>query len=453
MNGILAKLAWRNLRRNIRRSIATGMAIAAGFTAFMIAAGYAFRVERVLASYTHYALRVGHIGIYKKNALEMYGIKPSQFSLTTSEQTAVESALSAISNIEMSGKYLVGQGLMGNGCKTFPFVASGVDLGIESRVMNHPSLLAWNPHITQFRQGEPIWSAPQEIGPVAISEGLATLLGKTKLYSEIKNDRPIMITDCSAPEAKDLISEDANVQLAAGTWDGTLSALDGEFVMRFTTGLVETNNTAVVLPLERLQLLLNTDHVMNFSVWLKEPLFLSQTLDKIRVSLKETAPDLEALPWTDERLSPYYSGTMHFIYVMVGFVGFVLALVVILSIFNSATMTAIERSQEVGMFRSVGYNQKTIRRMFVLEGLFLTVISVLAGAILGLITMWTINQLDITIYPPGVAGGIHLMFAPNTLIILSGAIFVGILGVLSTWFAVSSVVKKNIASLVVGATR
>jgi putative ABC transport system permease protein len=192
---------------------------------------------------------------------------------------------------------------------------------------------------------------------------------------------------------------------------------------------------------------------MNFSVWLKEPLFLLPTLDKLRDKLKKTAPELEVLPWTDERLSPYYSGTMHFIYVMVGFVGFVLALVVILSIFNSATMTAIERSQEVGMFRSVGYNQKTIRKLFILEGLFLTVASVFAGAILGLLTMWTINKLDITIHPPGVAGGISLMFAPNSLIILTGAIFVGVLGMLSTWLAVASIVKKNIANLVSGAAR
>ena len=453
MNVTLAKLAWRNLRRNIRRSLATGMAIAAGFTAFMIAAGFAFRIERVLSAYTHYSLHVGHIGIYKKNALEMFNIKPPQYSLTLAEQEAVSSALQAQSNVEMSGRYLVGQGLVGNGCKTFPFVANGVDLTIESRVMNHPNLLTWNPHITKFRSGDPIWTMPKDMGPIAISDGLAKLLGKTKLHKDVATEKPIIITDCTAPDVKDFFAKDANVQLAAGTWDGTLSAQDGEFVMRFTTGLVETNNTAIIMPLERLQALLNTDHVMNYSVWLKEPLFLLQTLSELRSKLKKTAPELDVLPWTDERLSPYYSGTMHFIYVMVGFVGVVLAIVVILSIFNSATMTAIERSQEVGMFRSVGYNQKIIRQLFILEGFFLTAASVVGGAILGLCAMWVINKLKITIHPPGVAGGIPLLFAPNLLIILAGAIFVGILGMMSTWLAVASIVRKNIANLVSGATR
>lgn len=453
MNKSVAKLAWRNLRRNRRRSMATGMAIAAGFTAFMIAAGYAFRVERVLSNYTNYALHVGHIGIYKKNALEMFSIKPNEYALTMEEQNAINAAVQGLSNVEMTGRYLTSQGLMGNGCKTFPFVATGVDLSVESKVMNHPNLLKWNDHITVHRHGQPIWTFPENMGAVALSEGLAKLLGKTKIYEELAGGKPVMIADCSAPNARELFGADANVQLAAGTWDGTLGALDGEFVMRFSTGLVETNNTSVILSINHLQKLLNTDKVTNVSIWLREPLFMRQTLLELKSRLHKTAPSLDVLPWTDERLSPYYSGTMHFIYVLVGFIGCVLAVVVILSIFNSATMTIIERSQEVGMFRSVGYNRKTIRSLFVLEGLFLTFVSIIAGAVLGLITMFAINLLHISINPPGVAGGIDLQFAPNALIILAGATIVGILGMGSTWIAVSGVVRQNIANLVSGAHR
>ena len=130
MNNQIVKLAWRNLRRNTRRSLATGMAIAAGFTAFMLAAGYAYRVQRVLSNYTIYALHVGHIGIYKKNALEMFSIKPRDYALTADDQSLIATALSGVDNIEMSGRYLTGQGLMGNGCKTFPFMATGVEVSV-----------------------------------------------------------------------------------------------------------------------------------------------------------------------------------------------------------------------------------------------------------------------------------------------------------------------------------
>ena len=453
INKNLAKLAWRNLRRNGRRNFATGLAIAAGFTAFLLAAGYAYRVQRVLSSYTIYALHVGHIGIYKKQALDMFSIKPKDYALTQEDQKLVNDAMIGVDNIEMSGRYLAGQGLIGNGCKTFPFMATGVDLSIEPKIVKHPTLLKWNEHVTRARRGQDIWEFPEEFGAVALSEGLAQLLGKTKLHSELGDAKPVMIADCSAPEARDLFGADANVQLAAGSWDGTLSALDGEVVTRYTTGLIETNNTSVTMSLAHLQKLLNTDSISNYSVWVKEPLLLDLTIKEIRDRLKKTAPQIEVLPWTDERLSPYYTGTMQFIYVMVSFIGCVLAVVIILSIFNSATMTVIERSQEVGMFRSVGYNRRTMRIIFVMEGFFLTGLAVIGGIFLGLASMLIINSLEITIHPPGVASGLQLILAPNLLIILAGSLIVSVLGIGSTWIAVANVVRHNIANLVSGSHR
>jgi putative ABC transport system permease protein len=262
-----------------------------------------------------------------------------------------------------------------------------------------------------------------------------------------------MIADCTAPDARALFGADANVQFAAGSWDGTLSALDGEIVGRFTTGLQETNNTAVTMSLAHLQKLLNTESIGNMSVWLKEPLLLDLTITNLRSKLQKAAPHLEALPWRDERLSPYYTGTMQFIFVMVSFIGCVLAVVIILSIFNSATMTVIERSQEVGMFRSIGYNSKTMRKIFLMEGFFLTGISLACGIVLGLLAMFLVNRLHITLEPPGVSGGIQLILSPNALIILVGSAIVSLLGVGSTWIAVTSVVRQNIAKLVSGAHR
>jgi putative ABC transport system permease protein len=452
-NKNLALLAWRNLRRNKRRNLATGLAIAAGFTAFLLAASYAYRVQRVLSSYTVYALHVGHIGVYKKEALELFSIKPKEYSLTAADQGLVDQALQGLENVEMKGSYLTGQGLIGNGCKTFPFLATGVDVSIEDRVMNHPVLKRWTQHLYKHRVGQNLWDFPDSFGAILISSGLAQLLGKSNVYSDLKDAKAVMITDCTAPETRDLFSADANVQFAAGSWDGTLNAIDGEIIGRYTTGLQETNNTAVLMPLPHLQKLLNTDHVSHISVWLKEPLLLDLTLSKLRDRLRKTAPHLDALPWRDERLSPYYTGTMQFIFVMVAFIGCVLAVVIILSIFNSATMTVIERSQEIGMFRSIGYNSHTMRKIFLIEGFLLTGLALIGGIILGLTAMLLINNLDITLEPPGVAGGIQLIMVPNILIITAGSLAVSSLGIGSTWIAVNNVVKQNIAHLVNGAHR
>jgi putative ABC transport system permease protein len=453
MQRVLATLAFRNLRRNKRRSVATGLAIATGFAAFMLAAGYAYRVHMVLSNYTVYGLRVGHIGIYKAGALDMFSIKPRDYALSVADQQAIDQVLRTVDQVEMYGRYLTGQGLAGNGCKTFPFIATGVDLSVEQRIMNHPNFLRWNPHLLKARNGENLWDFSEDFGAIALSEGLARLLGKTKTHSELGGAKPVLISDCAAAAVRTLFGADANVQLAAGTWDGTLGALDGEVVLRYSTGLIETNNTSVTMAVGQLQKLLNTDAIGNVSIWIKNPLLRQQALVEIRNKLAVSAPHLDVLPWTDERLSPYYTGTMHFIYVMVGFIGCVLAMVVILSIFNAATMTVIERSQEVGMFRSVGYNRKTMRRLFVTEGLYLTLISVAIGALLGFAAMKLINSLNLTIHPPGVSQGIQLLIAPNLLIVIIGAFCVSFLGVFSTWLAVSGVTRQNIATLVSGPSR
>jgi putative ABC transport system permease protein len=449
----IRKMAWRNLWRNRRRSVSTGLAVATGFAAFMLAAGYAFRVQKVLSSHTIYALHVGHIGIYKKDAIEKLSVNPRQFSLNSDDQAMVAGAIQSVDHIEMSGRYLTGQGLIGNGCKSFPFVALGVDTSIDQKVLTKPNFGKWTKHLADSRVGSELWSFPEEMGAVAISQGLSQLLGKTKLHSEVAGVKPVLIQDCGAAGVRDLFSRDANVQLAAGTWDGSLGVMDGEVVMRFSTGLTETNNSSVTTSVSYLQALLKTDSITNFSIWLQDPSYLDQTIRTLRDRLRERGAPVEVIPWSDERLSPYYTGTMQFIYVMVGFLGCVLSAVVILSIFNSATMTVIERSQEVGMLRSLGYTQRWIRSMFALEGLFLTSISVVCGAFFGVICMFGINALKITIHPPGVAGGLLLVFAPNLLIGLLGALSVGFLGVASTWLAVATVVRRNIADLVGGSLR
>ena len=446
----LAKLSLRNLRRNRRRNLATAMAIAGGFAAFLLAAGYAYRVQKVLSRYTIYALRTGHVAIYKKGGLDMYSIKPKAWSLTLEHQKIIDETLKRTPHLEFYGRVLLGQGLIGNGCKTFPFMGSGVEPDIENKAINHPELLQWAPHLTGKR-GRGIWDFPEDTGPIAVSIGLAKLLGKSRVHDEIPPNIPLSVTDCLSPNAHEHFADDANVQLAAGTWDGMLNALDGEMVQEFSTGLNETNNSSITTTLTKLQRLYDTDHVTFYSIWLNDTQYLGETVDLLTKEFAKSAPDLEILPWQDERISPYYTGTMRFIFTMVSFVGIVLAAVVALSIFNSATMTVIERSQEVGMMRSMGYTRSLIRRIFVIEGLILTLISTLFGGIIGGVVMVVINNMEIKFSPPGISGGITLMLIPNLAIALGGAVLISLLAVASTWFAVAGISRKNIAGLVAGA--
>jgi putative ABC transport system permease protein len=446
----LSRLAWRNLQRNKRRNLATGVAITTGFMAFMLAAGYATRIHNVLRSYTIYGLRSGHISIYKAGALEMYAIKPKEWSLTKEQQVQIESELKADDRIVQFGRILRGQGIVGNGCKSFPFLATGVDLAAEKYAGTHPDIQKYSPHITELRVGGGLWDYSKELPPVAVSLGLAKLLGKAKIHDQIPASQPMKVINCSDPDAREHFADDANVQLASGTWDGQLNASDGEMVQMYSTGLVETNNSSLTTTIEQLQSLYATDHVTSYSVWLEN---VEDTKDVLKQLRSKLLKNFEVLAWNEERVGPYYVGTMRFIVTMVSFIGCVLAAVIILSIFNSATMTVIERSEEVGMLRSIGYTKRLIRIIFALEGFFLTMISVVVGLILGLLAMYTISHLGIKFRPPGVEGGINLILVPNIVVIGVASLFVSGLGVSATWFAVLGIAKKNIAELVAGTHR
>lgn len=453
MLGALANLAWRNLGRNVRRNFATGTAIAAGFTAFVLASGYANRVQNVLSRYTVYGLRTGHVAIHKVGALEKYALNPKAYSLTQEEQSELISTAQRLKGFVKSGRLLQAQGIIGNGCKTFPFVATGVDLDAEKYSANHPELAYWAPHISKNRVGQPITDFEPADVTMAVSSGLARLLAKTKVRADIPSTAKFSVLDCASPDIQSRFSEDANVQLASGTWDGQLNAIDGDMVQIYNTGLLETNNSSVLVNISHLQTLLNTQNATSVSVWLDSMMTSKNAVSELQKLLGDKSSKYDIRPWNDEQIGPYYSGTMKFIYTMVSFIGFVLAIVIVLSIFNSATMTIIERSEEVGMLRSLGYTRRVVRLVFALEGLYLTIISTAAGIALGLLAIAFVNSLGIRFNPPGVEGGMQLIIVPDFKTMILATICVSSLGLISTWLAVLGVSTKNISELVAGTHR
>ena len=65
----------------------------------------------------------------------------------------------------------------------------------------------------------------------------------------------------------------------------------------------------------------------------------------------------------------------------------ILALIVLVAAFNiigSLTMVVIEKRKDIGILRSMGFKQRDIRRVFLLEGLFIGILGVVGGLVAGL---------------------------------------------------------------------
>lgn len=449
----LSQVAFRNLLRNKKRNLATGIAICAGFVAFMLAAGYAIRVHNVLSNYTIYGLRTGHVVVTPANAIEMGPIEPKNYSFNTDQIAKINAVISELNGIEMQSMSLSVQGIIGNGCKSFPYMAQGMTLEGLKYADSHPLLKKWAPHIEISRVGKPIWNYPQGTSVVGLSNGLMRLLGKTKTFDQMPADQKILIPDCTSSTAAEQVSIDSNVQLVSSTWSGQSYAIDADVAQVFSTGLVETNNSSILLELSKVQELLDTNKIASIHIWLADVSRTSRVIGELSDRFSSLDFKVDVLGWNNEKIGPYYTGSMRFIVVIVAFLGLVLAVVIALSIFNASTMTVIERSEEVGMLRSMGYTKALVRRIFVLESVFLTMLSAIVGAFLGVICIFILNRLGITFNPPGTEGGLQLILVVDPLTILAAALCTGLLGVIATGLAVRVISEKNISELIAGSHR
>jgi putative ABC transport system permease protein len=441
------RLALRNLGRNVKRNIATGSAIAFGFTGILLLIGYSYRGTNYIRVYTVYVIHTGHLAIFAKDGFEQFSYHPAQYSLTPDLQAKVAAALGAESGVERFERQIKGQGLVGNGCVSFPFMGQGYEPDVDRSLRSHPQVREWMPNFRYFLAGRGMWNYPQSLGPVLLSRGLSLALGKTRMHDDISAG-PALLPDCQHPRQQAAL--DANVQMLSGAWAGNVSAIDGEAVGVFTTGVQETDSSALVAPTSLLQKLFNTDHVSQISVWLKDPSEVEATRTRLLAKLGNS---VEILRWNEERLSPFYVGTVDFLYTLVVAGALVMSSIIALSVLNSTTMTILERSQEIGMYRSMGFRQGQIRSLYIRESMLLSLLSLAGGTLLGAGAIAAINSAQVVYHPPGISGGLALvLILPWGQAALVACLILALVAS-ATFFAVSSRLRATPADLLGGVLR
>jgi putative ABC transport system permease protein len=80
--------------------------------------------------------------------------------------------------------------------------------------------------------------------------------------------------------------------------------------------------------------------------------------------------------------------------IRVGLFGVLLAIIMV-GLLNSFRMVLIERTQEIGTMRAIGMQRAGVRNAFVLEALFLALMGALAGLVAGLVIMAGLGSIDI----------------------------------------------------------
>jgi putative ABC transport system permease protein len=376
--------ALRNLQRNKRRSIITGIAILSGFVGLTLLAGYVARVERYLMVNAVYLNHTGHVVIYKTDAIEKYFSKPQKYLLSPDDVTKAQEILALhAEDIEYTAPYLMANGLLQAEAEAFPFQGKGVTPEADAFTRHHPMVKKWTSELKNTEKGIPLFEASALLNPIKVTFKLSNNLNNRK-----------------------------DISLQGSTVDQGFNAMDATVASTYSTGLDLTEDTSIMTTLVVFQELMGTSGITNLSVYLKSDLKARGMASSLNQEFKQKHLPLEAYPFFDERISLFYTGTMNFLYAMASFFFSLVSLVVILSIANAISMSIIERSKELGTMRAIGFTPESISKLVAVESFILSVIAIVFGFFIAQIVSFGVNAANIRFFPPGIAGDMQFVLTP-----------------------------------------
>ena len=128
------KLALRGLLRNRRRSLVTLLAIAFGFSAIALFAGYTHNVYDGLSRQSIHDEMIGHLTVSKRGMRQEGKLDPERYMLTQAEVDAIGRLLRDEPHVELVAPRLALSGLLSNGRASTIFTCT--ESGARCRISN-----------------------------------------------------------------------------------------------------------------------------------------------------------------------------------------------------------------------------------------------------------------------------------------------------------------------------
>jgi putative ABC transport system permease protein len=180
----------------------------------------------------------------------------------------------------------------------------------------------------------------------------------------------------------------------------------------------EYDERAIKIPLPAAQRLLQTDKIEKLLVVLRKTDDTEAVKRDLGALFVSAQGNFEMRTWWE--LAGFYHQVVMLYNGIFGFLGAVIAVIVVLSVANTILMSAFERTREIGTLMAIGTERSRIWKIFLLEGLFVGVIGGLAGLALGGGIALLINNVHIELPPPpGYTSGYRLQIMLNATIVIT----------------------------------
>jgi len=355
----LFKIAVRNLVRQKRRSLLTASLITIGVISVVVFVSVSGSFKNMMVGQITDSF-LGHIQIHKKGYVSSIDSLPLTLNMSSKAVDKVKEALDETPGIESYSARLKFGGMFSNFVETTNVRLNGVYPENEFRTV---PLLS-----ERIREGEKTINKGDILLPELLAKGMKVKVGDTVVVVATNRDG-------SVNGQQFRVSGILESATGPGGRDGYVHIEDAMEILR--TEETEISEIAV-----RLKDFDELNYVFG------------SVSDRLAKQLnKQGQPAFEIHTW--EKLSPFYN-IARMIDVMTLFVKLILIAIVLISIMNVMIMAVYERIREIGTVAAIGTTPGKILAMFLLEGFSLGVFGTLAGDIIAVAIVYSLNVAKIT---------------------------------------------------------
>jgi putative ABC transport system permease protein len=401
---LYAKISWRSILRNKRRTLLTMLGVIFGSIALSLFSGFLDGVFENLREMTIHS-RLGHIQITRPGYRDFGAMEPQKYSIDNFEELKAE--LLKVPGVQFVTKRFEFYGLISNGDATVNFLATGMEEDVDSKIN------------TAIRYLEGQAPSSQKEG-ISVGVGLAR-----KLHLKVGD----------------------NVTLLTNYGNNAVNAVDADVVGIFESGTEAFDAVAVNVPMTLTSSLLATpdNEAHTVVVMLDQTSRTYEAAAAIESLATSKGWNIEVKTW--DMLATIYHKVVTLFNSIFRFLRIVVVLIVIFSITNTVTMSVYERFREIGSIRAIGTSRGNITRLFLMEGAFIGFMGAVVGVVLSNIPRLILNSLHLTLPPPPVLTvgiPLNILFNPVTMVqVIIGAT---LLSVLASYFPARKAARTDIVT-------
>jgi len=425
---LLLKIAFRNMLRNLRRSLMTGSAVAAGALSLLLFGGFAAYIFAGLE--TNNVQRIGHLTVFRSGYFLLGAGNPAAYGIDRYEDVIGlierDPVVGPMINVITPTQSLVG--IAGNfsgsveASKTF--LGTGLIPSSRERMRQWDEFRASPGYVPDRRMSDDDPSRGE------IGVGLARVLGlcgPLGLHGcpALPAARPSSAEAAGATgapqhELTELAARDLatgaqgsnpspQIDLLAATAGGAPNVVQLAVGGAEPQGVKELDDNFVAMPLGLAQQLVygRGEHkATGIVLQLRRSEDLPTARARLTTLFKEKHLDLEVRDFGE--LSPFYGQVKNMFSAIFLFIALVMGVIVLFAVVNTMTMNVMERTNEVGTIRALGVRRAGIRSQFTVEGVLIGAIGATVGAVLALAVASLVNHAGLTWIPPGNATAVPL---------------------------------------------